>query len=85
MAPKKTESAQKSEVRIAVANVNSDLAFESPSTPAEISAAVSAAISTGTPLILTDIRGRTIVVPADRIGFVEIGEQAERRVGFGSL
>ena len=51
----------------------------------EISAAVSAAISAGTPLILTDIRGRTIVVPADRIGFVEIGEQAERRVGFGSL
>jgi hypothetical protein len=24
-------------------------------------------------------------VPADRIGFVEIGEQTERRVGFGSL
>jgi len=85
MATKKTESVQKSEVRIAVANVSSDLAFESPSAPAEISAAVSAAISSGTPLILTDIRGRTIVVPADRIGFVEIGEQAERRVGFGSL
>jgi hypothetical protein len=25
------------------------------------------------------------MVPADRIGFVEIGEQTERRVGFGSL
>jgi len=24
-------------------------------------------------------------VPADRIGFVEIGEQTDRRVGFGSL
>ena len=85
MATKKTETAQKSEVRIAVVNVTSDLAFESPSAPAEISAAVSAAISTGTPLILNDVRGRTIMVPADRIGFVEIGEQTERRVGFGSL
>jgi hypothetical protein len=85
MATKKTETAQKSEVRIAVANVSSDLAFESPATPAEISAAVSAAISTGTPLVLKDVRGRTIMVPADRIGFVEIGEQTERRVGFGSL
>ena len=85
MATKKTETAQKSEVRIAVANVSSDLAFESPATPAEISAAVSAAISGGTPLVLKDVRGRTIMVPADRIGFVEIGEQTERRVGFGSL
>ncbi len=51
MATKKTETVQKSEVRIAVANVSSDLAFESPATPAEISAAVSAAISAGTPLI----------------------------------
>jgi hypothetical protein len=85
MATKKTETAQKSEVRIAVANVSSDLAFESPATPAEISAAVSAAISTGTPLVLKDVRGRTIMVPADRIGFVEIGEQTDRRVGFGSL
>ncbi len=85
MATKKTETVQKSEVRIAVTNVSSDLAFESPATPAEISAAVSAAISTGTPLVLKDVRGRTIMVPADRIGFVEIGEQTERRVGFGSL
>jgi hypothetical protein len=85
MATKKTETVQKSEVRIAVANVSSDLSFESPATPAEISAAVSAAISTGTPLVLKDVRGRTIMVPADRIGFVEIGEQTERRVGFGSL
>ena len=85
MATKKTETAQKSEVRIAVTNVSSDLAFESPATPAEISAAVSAAISNGTPLVLKDVRGRTIMVPADQIGFVEIGEQTERRVGFGSL
>jgi len=85
MATKKIETVQKSEVRIAVANVTSDLAFESPATPAEITAAVSAAISARTPLVLKDVRGRTIMVPADRIGFVEIGEQTERRVGFGSL
>ena len=84
MATKKTEAVQKSEVRIAVVNVSSDLAFESPASPTEISAAVSAAISAGTPLVLKDVRGRTIMVPADRIGFVEIGEQTDRRVGFGA-
>jgi hypothetical protein len=85
MATKKIEPTQNSEVRIAVANVNSELSFESPSTQVEISTAVSAAIASGSPLILSDIRGRTIMVPAEKIGFVEIGAQTERRVGFGSL
>jgi hypothetical protein len=34
---------------------------------------------------LNDSRGGQVIVPADKIGFVEIGEQAERRVGFGTL
>ncbi|MBP7898013.1 MAG: DUF3107 family protein, partial [Actinobacteria bacterium] len=28
-------------------------------------------------------QGHEIIVPADKIGYVEIGEPAERRVGFG--
>jgi hypothetical protein len=32
---------------------------------------------------LTDIRGHEIVVPAAKIGYIEIGEPVERRVGFG--
>jgi len=34
---------------------------------------------------LTDTRGRVIVVPAKSIGYVEIGPEETRRVGFGSL
>jgi hypothetical protein len=35
-------------------------------------------------LTLTDIRGHEIIVPADKIGYVEVGEAASRRVGFGA-
>jgi hypothetical protein len=81
MSTKKNEKA--SRVRIAVSDVASELSFECPSTPAEIKSAVTAALSANTPLILTDIRGHEIVVPASKIGYIEIGEPVERRVGFG--
>lgn len=71
-------------VRISVAHVSSELSFECESTPADIKSAVAAALSGGSPLVLTDIRGHEIIVPADKIGYVEIGEQVERRVGFGA-
>jgi hypothetical protein len=83
MSTKKSDSAKKVQVRIAVANVSSDLTFESALAAADIQSAVNAALKSGEALSLEDIRGRVVMVPADKIGFVEIGEQTDRRVGFG--
>lgn len=83
MSTKKNEKS--SQVRIAVSDVSSELSFECPSSPDEIKSAVAAALSAGSPLILTDVRGHQIVVPAAKIGYIEIGEPVERRVGFGAL
>jgi hypothetical protein len=83
MSTKKSESSNKVQVRITVANVASDVNFESALSAAEIQSAVNAALKTGEALTLEDIRGRVVMVPADKIGFVEIGEQTDRRVGFG--
>lgn len=83
MSTKKSESANKVQVRITVANVNSDINFESTLSAADIQSAVNAALKSGDALTLEDIRGRVVMVPADKIGFVEIGEQTDRRVGFG--
>lgn len=83
MSTKKSESANKVQVRITVANVNSDINFESSLSAADIQGAVKAALKSGDALTLEDIRGRVVMVPADKIGFVEIGEQTDRRVGFG--
>jgi len=81
MSSKKSEKASK--VRISITHVGSELNFDCPSTPAEIKAAVAAALAAQTPLILQDVQGHEIIVPADKIGYVEIGEPTERRVGFG--
>ena len=59
-------------IRIAVINVNSELSFESSATPKEVKAAIDKAIAAGTTLSLTDSKGREYLVPAEKIGFVEI-------------
>ncbi len=83
MSTKKSESSNKVQVRITVANVTSDVNFESALSAAQIQSAVNAALKSGEALTLEDIRGRVIMVPAEKIGFVDIGEQTDRRVGFG--
>jgi hypothetical protein len=83
MSTKKNDKS--SQVRIAVTDVSSELSFECPSSPEEIKALVASSLSAGTPLILTDIRGHEILVPAAKIGYIEIGQPIERRVGFGAL
>lgn len=85
MSTKKSEGAKAALVRIAIADISSELSFECESSPAEIKAAVAKALADNSLLILTDIRGHEIIVPAARIGYVEIGQPAERRVGFGAV
>ena len=84
MSTKKSEGAKAALVRIAIAEVSSELSFECESSPAEIKTAVAQALADNSLLALTDIRGHEIIVPAARIGYVEIGQPTERRVGFGA-
>ncbi len=73
------------EVRIAVQHTSRELVLESAQTGDEITAAVQQAL-TGDEgvLVLLDERGRKVIVPADRLAFVDIGEESTRKVGFGS-
>ena len=85
MSTKKTDSGATIQVRISVANISSELVFETNSSIADVKSAVSAALSAGTPLVLEDSRGYEIIVAGDKIGFVDIGVATDRRVGFGAL
>lgn len=85
MSTKKTDSGATTQVRITVANISSDLIFETNSSIADVKSAVTAALSAGTPLVLEDSRGHEIIVAGDKIGFVDIGVATDRRVGFGAL
>jgi hypothetical protein len=73
------------EVKIGVQYAARELLLESNQTADEVQQAVAEALKTGGLLTLVDERGHRIVVPADRLAYVEIGEQTERRVGFGAI
>jgi Protein of unknown function (DUF3107) len=74
------------EVKIGVQNAARELLLESEQSPEAIEAAVQKALAAEHGVLsLVDDRGRRILVPAERLAYVEIGEQVERRVGFGAL
>jgi hypothetical protein len=73
------------EVKIGVQHSPRELVIDSPQTPDQIAAEVSKAMSGSSKdglLTLEDERGRRIVVPVDRIAYVEIAQADQRRVGF---
>lgn len=73
------------EVTIGVQNVARELVVETDQTSDEVSTAVLEAIGSGAPLDLTDTRGRRIIVPASVVGYVEVGGDETRRVGFHNI
>lgn len=70
------------EVTIGVQNVSRELTVETESDPAEVSAAVQAALRDGSVLHLIDSRGRSVFVPGPVIGWVQLGDAEKGRVGF---
>ncbi|MEY4000870.1 MAG: hypothetical protein RLZZ626_1225 [Actinomycetota bacterium] len=71
------------DVRIGIRESARELNIESDQSAAVIEEAVATAVaSDGGILKLTDSKGRTYLVPAASISFVEIGVEETRRVGF---
>lgn len=78
------------EVKIGVQHSAREIALESAQNADEIQQAVlnaleSAAAGKPSLLVLADERGRTVIVPAEKLAYVEIGEPTTRRIGFGPL
>ncbi|HCX85862.1 MAG TPA: DUF3107 domain-containing protein [Micrococcales bacterium] len=72
------------EITIGIRQVARELTFETNLTGDEVAAAVEKALS-GSVLDLVDARGRRVIVPSEAIGYVEIGAEEQRRVGFGTV
>ncbi|MGO4130739.1 DUF3107 domain-containing protein [Janibacter hoylei] len=71
------------EVKIGIQNVAREVVIEATGSEADIEAAVRSALDGG-PLVLTDDKGRRVMVPAGALGYVEVGEPSRGRVGFGA-
>lgn len=69
------------QVTIGIRHSARELTLEVSSTQEEVLAAVAGAATQD--VTLTDDKGRKIFVPAGSLAYVEVGESAPRRVGFG--
>jgi polysaccharide deacetylase 2 family uncharacterized protein YibQ len=72
------------EVKIGVQNANRELVLDSSESSAEVQKSVSAALTDGGVLSLTDAKGRTVLVPVEKLAYVEIGSPSVSQVGFRS-
>ena len=73
------------EVKIGVQFAPRELVLESTQSQDEVEQAVAEALGGRSGLLsLLDEKGRRVVVPADKIAYVEIAESELRRFGFGT-
>ncbi|GAB1337691.1 DUF3107 domain-containing protein [Streptomyces sp. E-15] len=74
------------EVKIGVQHAPREIVLESGQSVEEVERVVNDALSGKTQLLsLQDEKGRKVLVPTDRLAYVEIGEPTVRKVGFGTL
>jgi hypothetical protein len=73
------------EVKIGIQNIGREIVLESTQDADAVAKVVGEALTKGTELRLTDEKGRLVIIPANALGYVEIGAEEARRVGFGAL
>ncbi len=71
------------EIKVGIQYVNREVVVETDETAADVEKAFGEAVSNGAVLTLTDNRGRRVMIPGDKIAYLELGEENARRVGFG--
>lgn len=72
------------EVKIGVQNAARELVVETDEDSESVQKLVSEAVAGGSVLTLTDSKGRTVVVPSEKLAYVEIGPRNIGQVGFRS-
>ena len=78
------KGSSKTEVKIGISDSTREIYIECSSSQSEVIAKVNDAIKTSSVLALSDAKGREILVPHNKISQVEVGESADRRVGFAN-
>lgn len=73
------------EIRIGITEVAREVSITTDESAEDVIAALTKARETGGMLELTDAKGRRVVVPADRVGYLDLGAPDSRPVGFGAV
>lgn len=72
------------EIKIGIQHIGREVGLETNEDADAVVKQVETALTKGTLLDLTDVNGRRVLVPGERIAYLEIGDDSSRRVGFGA-
>ncbi|MDR1387445.1 MAG: DUF3107 domain-containing protein [Propionibacteriaceae bacterium] len=73
------------EVKVGIRQVAKEIVVESDQTADQLTEALREALSSHGLLTLRDVHGRRVLVPSEGIGYVELGAEHARPVGFGTI
>lgn len=72
------------DIKIGIENVARELSIETEASSDEVEAQLREAMQNGL-LTLTDPKGRKLIIPTAKIGYLDLGQEHTRRVGFGAV
>lgn len=73
------------EVKIGVLYAPRELLVETDTSPEDIEKSLAKAIVEGGVFSLVDSKGSRVVVPVDKLAYLEMAEPDDRKVGFGRI
>lgn len=71
------------EIKIGIRHISREVTLETKESVETIRTKVADSITNGSLLEITDDKGAITLVPGEQIGYVELGSEDKRRVGFG--
>jgi hypothetical protein len=79
-----SKTSARTEVKIGISDSTHEINIECVSTQSEVISKVNEAIKSSAVLSLSDTKGRELLVPSNKISYVEVGESTDRKVGFAN-
>lgn len=70
------------ELKIGVQHAQRELTVETDETPDDVRTRLEEALANGSVFSVLDSKGRTVMVPGDKVAYVEIGSGVTGTVGF---
>ncbi len=71
------------EVKVGIHNVQREVSVETTASAATVEQQLASALASGGLLRLNDEKGRSVLIPASAIAYVDLGTEHVRPVGFG--
>lgn len=71
------------EVKIGVQNAARELSISTDDDPQAVLEALNKAVADAAVFTLTDAKGRTVAVPAEKVAYLDFTSDSGRKVGFG--